>query len=479
MNIQLLCPRCGKKEEYSTHRFAKCDCGTPYLLDYSIKGYASELTKLFSSRPKSLWRYLELLPPIKINPVSLGEGGTFTYPSEGLSRFIGLRRLYIKNEATNPTGAFTDRGASVELTKSLETGAHRIICVASGNLAVSIAAYSAKAGIPCSVYLKHGVEQVKILQALAYDAEVFFTNDPTVTIKLISQETVDNYLVTTSSPLLIEGYKTSMVEILEQFDWNPPDWVSIPIGSGAHVTAVWKALKELRRLELLKSDPPKLLGSQISSCAPIAEAYMKNREDVEPIHMSKTFFPDIAEPNPSWAYPALKAIRELGGTILTVDEEELMRAVKILAKTEGILAEPAAAVALAAIIKAVDSGIIKRDESVVYIVTGSGMKDPSTIQALTESKNSGKIEKEKRIGSTKKKILELLSEKPMHGYLLQKELAVRYGLKISLPTIYEHLRDLESMGLIQKSLFDKNKLKKATKKYHITGHGREIYDRLS
>ena len=479
MNIQLLCPRCGKKEAYPTHRLTGCNCGTPYLLDYSIEGYSSELIKVFASRPKGLWRYLELLPPIKVNPVSLGEGGTFTHYSEGLGRYLGLRRLYIKNEATNPTGAFTDRGASLEVSKSLETGDHRIICVASGNLAVSIAAYSAKASIPCSVYLKHGVEPVKILQALAYDAEVFFTIDPAVTIKLFSQETLDNHLVTTSSPLLIEGYKTCMIEILEQFDWNTPDWVSIPIGSGAHITAVWKALRDLERVDLLRGDPPRVLGSQISSCAPIAEAYMKNREDVEPIYVSKTVFPDIAEPNPSWAYPALKATRELGGAILTVDEEELMKAVKILAKTEGILAEPAAAVALAAIIRAVDSGIIKRDESVVYIVTGSGMKDPLTIQALTENKNSGKMEKEKRIGSTKKKILELLIEKPMHGYLIRRELAVRYNLKISLPTIYEHLRDLESMGLIQQSLFDKNKLRKAAKKYHITGLGREVYNRLS
>lgn len=470
MGPQLSCPKCGRSQVYRPYILAKCKCGTPYLLEYPIEGYASQLVKLFASRPKGVWRYLELLPPIKANPVSMGEGGTFMHLSEGLGKLIGLRRLYVKNEATNPTGAFTDRGASTEVTKSVEIGAHGILCIASGNLAVSIAAYSARAGILCSVYFRHGVEQVKILQALAYDAEVFFTGDPEITIKLLSQQSPDNKLVTSSSPLIIEGYKTCTLEILEELSWDPPDWISIPIGSGSHATACWKALKDVEKVDLLRGSPPRLLGSQISSCAPIAEAYVKNREDVESVKIGKTIFPDIAEPNPSWAYTALNAVRELDGIILTVDEEELMKAVKILAKTEGILAEPAAAVALAALIKAVDSGIIKRDESIVYVVTGSGMKDPLTIQAITEDKESyGR--KEKRIGSTKKKILKLLSEKPMHGYLLQKELAMRYGLKISLPTIYEHLRDMEIMGLIKQSFSNKNKLERATKKYRLTELG--------
>ncbi|MEM4536755.1 MAG: threonine synthase, partial [Nitrososphaerota archaeon] len=442
MRIELTCPRCGRKKEYDAFSGNLCSCRTPYLIDYPVfVKYGSELSKLFASRPKGVWRYLELLPPTTISPISMGEGGTYFHHSEGLGRQIGLRKLYIKNEATNPTGAFTDRGASIELTKIVEIGVRKILCVAAGNLAVSIAGYSAKAGIPCSVYLKHGVEQVKILQALAYDAEVYFTNDPQITIRLLG-ESSSQYIVTSLSPLLIEGYKTCILEILEQFDWNSPDWVSIPIGSGSHITACWKALRETEKLDLVKNSLPKILGGQISSCAPIAEAFMKNKEDAEPLQVDKTIFPEISDPSPAWAYTALRAVRELGGAIVKVDEEELMKAIKLLAKNEGILAEPASAVALASMIKAVELGVIKRDESVVYIVTGSGMKDPSIIKVVTESRNFSEMGKEKRIGFTKMKILELLFEKPLHGYAIQKELALKHGLKISLPTTYEHLRDL-------------------------------------
>lgn len=478
MNINLTCPKCGKKREYNLSIKNLCSCGAPFLIDPPIMKHGSELVKLFASRPRGVWRYLELLPPIGISPVSMGEGGTYFHLSEGLGRQVGLRKLYVKNESTNPTGAFTDRGASIELTKIVEIGIRKVLCVAAGNLAVSIAGYSAKAGIPCSVYLRYGVEQVKLLQALAYDAEVFFTNDPETTIRSL-EESSSQYIVTSLSPLIIEGYKTCTLEVLEQFDWNPPDWIAIPIGSGSHVTACWKVLKEVEGLGLVKNDLPKILGGQISSCAPVAEAYMKNEEYVGPSHVDRTIFPDISDPNPAWAFTALRAVRELGGTVLKVSEEELMKAIKLLAKSEGILAEPAAAVALAALIDAVELGIIKRDESVVYIVTGSGMKDPSIIQAVTENKSFTEIRKDRRVGFTKMSILELLFEKPQHGYGIQRELALRYGLKISLPTIYEHLRDLQIMGLIQQSLISRSKEKRLSKRYVITERGREFLRRAS
>jgi threonine synthase len=478
MEIKLVCPRCGNRQTDTGRMVSICGCGTPFLVDHYVGKYGSELVKIFSSRPRGVWRYHEFLPGLKANPVSIGEGGTFLHLSEGLGRQIGLRRLYIKNEATNPTGAFTDRGASIELTRSVEIGIQKILCVASGNLAVSIAGYSAKAGIPCSIYLKQGVEQVKLLQALAYDAEVFLTSDPSLTTRLL-QDSIDYHLVTCLNPLLIEGYKTCMLEILEQFDWSPPNWISIPIGTGSHLTACWKALREVERADLLKDSLPRIVGSQISSCAPIAEAYKKNKDNVEPLKVGRIIFPDIAEPNPPWAYTALKAVRELGGAILTVDEEQLIDAIRVLAKNEGILAEPAAAVALAGLIDAVDSGIIKRDESVVYIVTGSGMKDPTIIQSFAEKKNFTDLGREKKIGFTKKKILELLIEKPLHGYMIQKELALRHGIRVSLPTIYEHLRDLQMVGLIQQSFSSRGKSKRPRKEYHVTGMGREAYRRLS
>ncbi|MCX8193255.1 MAG: threonine synthase [Nitrososphaeria archaeon] len=479
MNLIYKCTRCSRREAYTTLlERTLCRCGSPYLIEYDLNTLdRSQLREKFNSRPKSVWRYLELLPPIRISPISMGEGGTYLHSSRGLGRLIGLRKLYIKNESTNPTGAFTDRGATVEISRDLEVGVSRIICIASGNLSVSISAYSAKAGIPCSVYLKTGVEQVKVLQALAYDAEVFFTSDLESVITSLTQELASCHLITSSNPFLIEGYKTCTLEVLDELNWVSPDWILIPVGSGSHITALWKAVKEVEEIGLLKDGLPSILGGQINSCAPIAEAYKNNSEDIKPTSTFKVIFPDIAEPNPIWGHMALKAVRESSGEILTVSQERLLEAIKLLAKSEGILAEPAAAVSLATLIDAVDLGLIKRDETVVYIVTGSGMKDPSTIQSIAEIKTFERPNQFKRIGSTKKKILEILDKKPLHGYGIQRELANHYGIKVKLPTIYEHLSDLYSIGLIQLSVLDRARSKRTQKKYSLTDFGKEFYKR--
>lgn len=480
MNLIYRCSGCGREEVYSLLTKNICKCGSPFLLEYDLNLLDnSNLTEKFTSRPKGVWRYLELLPPIKINPISMGEGGSYLHHSYGLGKMIGLRKLYIKNESTNPTGAFTDRGATVEISRDVELGISRIICIAPGNLSVSISAYSAKAGIPCSVYLKPGVEQVKLLQALAYNAEVFLTNDPTSILTFSTSWPHENYIITSSNPLLVEGFKTCTLEVLEELNWNPPDWILIPIGSGSHVTASWKAIKEVEEIGLLRDRPPSILGGQVSSCAPIAEAYREGRETFEPSSNFRVVFPDIAEPNPVWGHMALKAVRESDGEILAVNEEQVLDAIKVLAKSEGILAEPAAAVSLATLIDALNLGLVKRDETVVYIVTGSGMKDPSTIQSIIEIETGKMTRQHKMIGITKRRIMSLLAEKPLHGYGIQKELATRYGIKIKYPSIYEHLTELASAGLIQPLISDKIKNKRFRKRYTLTDFGREYYKRIS
>lgn len=174
MTHWLSCPRCRETYEFNP-RLRRClRCGSPLLLHYELKIGASELRRRFESRPRGVWRYLELLPELGAEALSLGEGGTFLQMARRLGEELGLRNLYLKNEATNPTGSFLDRGATIEVTGALSWGASYIACVARGNLAASLAAYSVKAGLPCRVYALAGAEQGKLLQALAYDAEVFF-----------------------------------------------------------------------------------------------------------------------------------------------------------------------------------------------------------------------------------------------------------------------------------------------------------------
>ena len=463
MESRLRCARCGKAYPPDI-RLRLCECGSPLLLVHRIEGLrGSELKTAMGSRPPGVWRYLELLPKPVGEPVSLGEGGTYLQRAERLGRELGLRNLYLKNETMNPTGSFLDRGSTVEVTIALHSGIGCLECISRGNLAASVAAYAVKAGIPCRVHVLPGAEQAKILQALAYDAELLYSSRK-------PDHLGDGHLVEPYNPFFLDGLKTSTLEILEQLGWSPPDAVFITMGTGSNLTAAWKALSEAESIGLIEENFTRLYGVQASGCAPIVEAFKMGLDEVESKKDCKMIFPDISEPSPILGSTVLKAIRSSGGSAITVEEDEILKSIKLLAKTEGILAEPAAAASIAALEIAVDDGLIDRSERVVCMITGSGLKDPASMRELFRLN----YPKHVRVSGTKLKILKLLSERSMYGYELWRALKTTYGLEFRLPTIYQHLSELLRMGLIVSKPPERGLGRRMVRRYHLTESGRRI-----
>lgn len=473
MTWRLRCASCG--EEYPPHPLKRCGrCGTPLLIDLEVIGLSSrELRSRFEGRPRGVWRYKELLPELGVEPPSLGEGGTFLQRAERLGESLGLRNLYLKNETTNPTGSFLDRGAVVEVAGALSWGAGLLACVARGNLAASIAAYAVKAGLPCRVYALPGAEQGKLLQALAYDAEVVFVGRREEAEGLAEEEGA--YLVEPSNPLLIEGLKTCVLEVLEELGWEAPDAIFLPVGSGGHMTATWKAVREAEGLGLLRGELPRMFGAQTAGCAPLVEAYKSGSTRVGRAERCAAGFPDIADPEPELGAQALQAIRESRGAAVAVEDSEVLEAVKLLAKTEGILAEPAAATALAALKRVVEEGAIDRDQRILYIVTGSGLKDPISLRSVSNVRTPAGP----KVGATKLKILHVLLDGPLHGYGIRRELISRFGLDIKLPTVYQHLRELLGMGLVASKPLERGLGRRVVRRYLLTPRGKELLERFS
>ena len=465
MKAWLKCTRCGRTYPPDIE-LRLCECGSPLILIHEIEGLGiggTELKKIIGSRPPGVWRYLELLPKAIGEPVSLGEGGTYLQRAERLGRELGLRNIYLKNETVNPTGSFLDRGSTIEVTMALHSKVRCLECFSRGNLAASLAAYAVKAGIPCRVYVLPGAEQAKILQALAYDAELIYSSRR-------SDQLGDGHLVEPYNPFFLDGLKTSTLEILEQLDWNPPDAIFITMGTGSNLTAAWKALSEAESIGLIEENSTRLYGVQASECAPIVEAFKRGLDEVEPKKDYKMIFPDISEPNPILGSIVLKAIRGSGGSAIMVGEDEILKSIKLLAKTEGVLAEPAAAASIAALKIAVDDGLVDRSERVVCMITGSGLKDPASMRELFKLS----YPKHVRVSGTKLKILKLLSERGMWGYELWKALKTAYGLEFKLPTIYQHLSELLRMGLIVSKPPERGFGRRMVRKYHLTESGKRV-----
>ena len=400
---------------------------------------------------QGVWRFWRLLPPVEREyRISLGEGGTFLHRADRLGRIVGLRRLYLKNEATNPSGSFTDRGMAVEVSYALSLGYTSVACFSRGNTGVSAAAYAAKAGIECRVYTSPQIERGKLYQLIAYDAKITFREKlPRSEIKDLMKEHI--YFIDQTSPYFLSGLKTLAYELAEQVEGGLADVVVVPVGDGGNLSMLWQALKEMRYLGLLGDRQlPRLVAVQSKGCMPLVEAFRRGTAKVRWSRRVNTFFHDIASPNPTMGEHALKAVRESRGIAVAVSDEEIIEAARQLAKTEGLLAEPAAASTVAAVKRLVEEGTIDPGESVVCIITGSGLKEPVTTASMGKFQRTvaARTRLSNKIGRTKTLILRLLAEKPMHGYGLMKILRESYGVSISMPSIYQHLAELVEYGLV-------------------------------
>jgi len=380
-NYVLACSSC--KKECDEKRFHNlCPrCGEALEAVFDYKKIKSRLNVFdLRSAPQAALKYLDFFPIRDLEKVvTLQEGGTPLYHAEKLGKKYGLKNLYVKNEGANPTCVFKDRGTLVEITKAVELGAKAVIVASSGNMAASVAAYSAKAGLPCYVLVPVETPVGKLVQMLEYGAHV---------IKIRGQYSDCVHLVHKLAPLhklylagdyvfRREGQKSLAYEVCEQLDHNAPDTVIVPTGAGTHLAGIWKGFKEYRELGLV-SGLPRMVGVQAEGAAVLAEAFEKGSRTYKPWKKTQTICSAVAVADPIDGKLALKAVHESKGAILSLSDEEALKAQKSLAGSEAIFCEPSSALAIAALPHLLKKKLIKKTDTVVCVATGNGLKDPMT-----------------------------------------------------------------------------------------------------
>ncbi len=378
------CINCGTKYDVNEIVYFCKKCGDILEIKIDLERVAEAVKEGdWKKAPLAVWRYRNFMPIHEATKlVTLNEGGTGLHRSARLCKEFGLTNLWVKNEGENPTGSFKDRGMTVGVTKAIELGARHVICASTGNTSASLAAYAARAGIKCTVLIPSGkIAYGKLSQAMIHGARVLqvrgnFDEALEFVLKL-AEKHKSIYLLNSINPFRIEGQKSLGYEICEQLNNEAPDRIIIPVGNAGNISAVWKGLTEFYKLGFIKK-LPKMTGIQASGSAPIAQMIKNKTEKFVPVENPETVATAIRIGAPvSWK-KAINAIKESHGTAETVTDEEILNAQIMLARVEGIFVEPASASSIAGLKKLVKNGVINRDERVVCITTGHGLKDPDT-----------------------------------------------------------------------------------------------------
>jgi threonine synthase len=384
------CINCHTKYDIDDIVYFCRSCGDILEIKLDFKILAERLkSEEWKKTPLSVWRYRDFMPIHEATKtVTLNEGGTGLHRSERLGAELGLKTLYVKNEGENPTGSFKDRGMTVGVTKAVELGARHVICASTGNTSASLAAYAARAGIRCTVLIPSGkIAYGKLSQAMIHGAKVLqvrgnFDEALEFVLKLADKHK-NIYLLNSINPFRIEGQKSLGYEICEQLNNEAPDRLIVPVGNAGNISAIWKGFSEFYTLGLIKK-LPKMTGIQATGSAPIAQAIKNNCDKITPVAHPETVATAIRIGAPvSWK-KAMNAIIDSHGTAETVTDDEILDAQRILAQIEGIFVEPASASSIAGLKKLVKSGVIDKDERVVCVTTGHGLKDPDTAVKMSE-----------------------------------------------------------------------------------------------
>lgn len=380
----LKCRECGKEYE-AQFRYVCEECFGP--LDVVYEFHSNIKRETFTSRKeKTYWRYFELLPIAnKNNIVNLHAGLTPLQKADRLAKEIGgLKDLFIKNDSVNPTFSFKDRPAGIAVSRAKETRLKAVGCASTGNLASATAAHAAVAELPCYIFAPSDIEHVKIAQALSYGAEfvaVDGTYDDANRIASIIGDSKGMGIVNINMrPYYVEGSKTLAYEVAEQLNWQVPDNLVIPVGSGAMLNAICKGFEELNKLGLVKDEIDfKVTAAQAHGCAPIVDAFKKKNDEVIPVERPETIAKSLAIGDPGDGLYVLKRLKQYNGIAEEVTDEEIIDGILMLAKTEGIFTEPAGGVSIAVLKKLVEEGKIDKDERIVCYITGNGLKATESI----------------------------------------------------------------------------------------------------
>ena len=385
----LQCREC-KKEYESTFKYICDECFGPLDVKYD---FPSVSKNTFSGREKTYWRYFELLPiEQKSNIVSIDAGMTPLTKAEKLGERLGLKNLYIKNDSVNPTFSFKDRPAGIAVSKAKEFGMSSVGCASTGNLASATAAHAAKGGFPCHIFAPSDIEMAKIAQALSYGANYIAVDGTYDDANRIAAQIGDSKGIgivnINMRSYYVEGSKTLAYEVAEQLDWNVPDQLIVPVGSGAMLNAICKGFEELQSVSLLDDvSSMHMIAAQPHGCAPVVDAFKNNSNEVIPVEQPNTVAKSLAIGDPGDGRYVLKRLQQYNGFAEESNDKEILDAILLLAKTEGIFTEPAGGVSVAVLQKMVEQGKIDANDKVVCYVTGNGLKATEAIMQVLEKPN--------------------------------------------------------------------------------------------
>jgi threonine synthase len=382
----LICREC-KKEYKPQFRYICEDCFGPLDVKYI---YPTNIKReLFESRTeKTYWRYFELLPiKDKNNIVSINSGFTPLQKSTNLSTDLRLKSLYIKNDSVNPTFSFKDRPAGVAVSRAKEINLKAVGCASTGNLASATAAHAALARLPCYIFAPADLEPVKISQALAYGAEFVAVDgtydDANRVASVIGDSKGIGIVNINMRPYYVEGSKTLAYEVAEQLNWQIPDYLVIPVGSGAMLNAICKGFEELCEIGLVNDvSNLKIIAAQPHGCSPVVDAFKSNSNEIFPVEKPNTIAKSLAIGDPGDGIYVLKRLKQYHGIAESATNQEIVNGILKLSKTEGIFTEPAGGVSIAVLQKLVESGKIDRDANIVCYVTGNGLKSTEAIVGM-------------------------------------------------------------------------------------------------
>ncbi|HEY5892460.1 MAG TPA: threonine synthase [Chthoniobacterales bacterium] len=380
----LKCRECGRLYPKEAIHICEFDFG-PLEAAYDYESIARVISReRIESRPQTMWRYRELLPVDGVPTVGLQVGFTPLVKAPRLAKRLGIKELYVKNDTVNyPTLSFKDRVVSVALSRAHELGFKTVACASTGNLANSVAANAASAGLESYVLIPADLEQSKVLGSLVYGTNVIGIHGAYDHVNRLCSEIAGKYgwgfVNVNLRPYYAEGSKTMGFEIQEQLGWNIPRHTVVPMASGSLLTKIHKSYKEFSQLGLVPQTPYSIHGAQAAGCGPISAAMKRGTDIVKPVSKPETIVKSLAIGTPADGYYAIHAMRETGGFAEDVTDEEVIEGIRLLAETEGIFAETAGGTTVACAKKLIASGKIPADDSAVLCITGHGLKTQEAI----------------------------------------------------------------------------------------------------
>ncbi|NSW99236.1 threonine synthase [bacterium] len=378
--ISLRCAdkKCGK--EYEKKDSYVCEyCFAPLEVNYDYKKIKNDLTiEKILSREKTLWRYKELLPLDSEPTVGLNSGFTPLIKADNLAKILGVDELYIKNDGVSfPTLSFKDRVVSVALSKAKELGFDTVGCASTGNLANSVAAQATAANLKSFIFIPSDLEESKIIGTSIYGSEVIAVNGAYDDVNRLCTEVLGSkkwgFVNINLRTYYSEGSKTVGYEIIEQLGWKAPKNIVVCMASGSLLTKIYKSVKEFEDLGFIEPNDTKIFGAQASGCSPISTAVKNNWDTFKPVKPN-TIAKSLAIGNPADGVNAINLLSSINSYSEDVSDEEIVSAMKLLAETEGIFTETAGGVTLASAKKLIEAGRMPRNESIVLVITGNGLK---------------------------------------------------------------------------------------------------------